>query len=91
MLDDNLKPKPLEVDQSDIVKQLEIELIQKRMVWQQGKARRASFRVLSFLFLFVVLAAALVAFFVFLSSDQRIDLNSKARSAQPTPTPGTLP
>ena len=44
---------------------LELELMQKRAVWQQARAARGKFRTLAYCFLFLILAAAFVAFFLF--------------------------
>ena len=42
---------------------LEIELIQKRSEWQRASTRHKSIRSASFVFLFVVVMAALVGFY----------------------------
>jgi uncharacterized membrane protein YukC len=42
---------------------LEIELIQKRAAWQQASARRKNWRTMSFLFLFLIVAGGLAAFY----------------------------
>ena len=60
------KHNPEETDPEKLALLLEMELMQKRAGWQQAKARRGSLRTLSFLFLFLIIAGALVGFFLFL-------------------------
>ena len=57
-------PKP-ETDPDALAKALELELIMKRASWQKTRARRGNWRALSFLFLFLVLLGALLAYFYF--------------------------
>jgi uncharacterized iron-regulated membrane protein len=52
-----------ESDPDALAKALELELIMKRASWQRMKARRGTWRTLSFLFLFLVILGALVAYF----------------------------
>ena len=54
-----------ESDPEAMTKALELELIMKRASWQKLRARRGSWRALSFLFLFLVILGALVAYFYF--------------------------
>jgi len=58
------KPQP-ETDPDALAKALELELIMKRASWQKLRARRGTWRALSFLFLFLVLLGALLAYFYF--------------------------
>jgi hypothetical protein len=58
------KPKG-ESDPDALAKALELELIMKRASWQKMRERRGTWRVLSFLFLFLVLLGALLAYFYF--------------------------
>ena len=84
MPENNRKP---EGDQFDPTKLLEIELMQKRAEWKRAKERRGGLRALSFLFLFAVIIAALVAFFFFLSPDRVRELKSSERTdVDPTPS-----
>ena len=76
----NRQPVPRETDPDKLAKLLEIELMQKRASWQQAKARRSTYRTMSFLFLFAVIVAAFLAFYFFASSDRL-----------PTPRPGAQP
>lgn len=84
MAEDDSKRERADTDPARLSQLLELELIQKRAEWQQTKARRRNFRALSFLFLFVVIAGAIVAFVVFFSSDRGSDSRSN-QHARPTP------
>jgi flagellar basal body-associated protein FliL len=81
------KREPTENDPAKLAQLLEIELMQKRAQWQQTKARRGSLRAIAFLFLFVVILGALVAFFVFFSPSRVSELKSQA----PQPTASAAP
>jgi hypothetical protein len=86
MPDDDLKPNL--PDSSEAERLLELELMQKRAMWQQTKARRGTLRVLSFLFLFVVVLIALLVFFWFLSPERIGELKTgRSEEAQPSPVP----
>jgi len=66
---------------------LEIEIIQKRAEWQRTSARHKSLRSASFLFLFIVVMAALVGFyFVFM----RVNENRQHRPPD-NPTESATP
>ena len=69
------KPKE-ESDADALGKALEIELIMKRASWQKMRARRATWRALSFLFLFFVLLGALLAWFYFSTQMNRESADS---------------
>jgi hypothetical protein len=85
MPDSNRKPEGGEIDP---LQMLELELMQKRASWQQAKARRGGLRALSFLFLFVVIVAAIAVFFIFFSPARMQELRSGTEpSAQPTASP----
>ena len=83
MPDGNSKPEPTELDPAKLAKLLEIELMQKRAGWQQAKARRNKLRALSFLFLFLVILAAMAAFYLFFSPAGVS--NVRRESENPTP------
>ena len=85
MPDGNRKPEPDEVDPAKLAKLLEIELMQKRAEWQQAKARRGNLRAISFFFLFVVVAGAIAAFFLFFSPDRVGELRSGGQNSTPVP------
>jgi hypothetical protein len=73
MPDGNRKPEGGEIDPAKL---LEIELMQKRAAWQQAKARRGNLRAVSVFFLIVVIAAALVCFYLFFSPERVRELRS---------------
>ena len=79
----NSHPTPHETDPEKLAKLLEIELMQKRASWQQAKARRSTYRTMSFLFLFFVIVAAFVAFYFVATSDRVPASRTEATSAQP--------
>ncbi len=85
MADDDRKREGSDTDPERLAQLLELELIQKRAAWQQAASRRGSLRVLSFLFLFIVIVGALVACFVFLSSNSVTEVHSNAPNASPAP------
>ena len=66
----NRHPAARETDPEKLAKLLEIELMQKRAGWEQAKARRNTYRTMSFLFLFVVIVAAFFAFYFLISSER---------------------
>jgi uncharacterized iron-regulated membrane protein len=57
-----------ESDPDALAKALELELIMKRAAWQKRKARRGTWRSLSFLFLFLIILGALVAYFYLMTN-----------------------
>ena len=80
----NGKPEPIDPEQ--MLRMLDLELMQKRALRKQASARRNSLRALSFFFLFVViLGAAVAAYFAFTSG--RIDELRAGQNPTSTPTP----
>jgi hypothetical protein len=67
-------------DPEQISQLLELQLAQKRAEWKRAGARYRTFRSLSFLFLFLVIAAGLFAFFLIFS---RVN---EEHTRQPNPT-----
>ncbi len=65
MPDSNRKPAGEKPDPAQLEEMLDLELMQKRAAWQEARAGRRAFRALAYLFLFLVIAAALVALFLF--------------------------
>ena len=57
--------EPRDNDPDALTKALELELILKRAAWQRAAARGGRWRALSFLFLFLVIAGGLLAYFYF--------------------------
>lgn len=53
--------EPVKTDPGDLARVLELELLQKRAQWQHGLARRRVARVMSFVFLFIVVGVAILA------------------------------
>ena len=66
----NRHPDARETDPEKLAKLLDIELMQKRASWQQAKARRSTFRTMSFLFLFAVIVAAFLAFYLLMTTER---------------------
>ncbi|MEO5718543.1 MAG: hypothetical protein ABIR29_08230 [Chthoniobacterales bacterium] len=60
-----------ETDPEVLARALELELIMKRASWQKMAARRGTWRALSFLFLFLVIIGALLAYFYFATAVPR--------------------
>ena len=81
------KPEP--VDPEQMLRMLEIEMMQQRALRNQASARRRTLRTVSFLFLFlVILGAAAAAYFAFTSG--RVDeLRARSNSAS-SPTPAVV-
>ena len=77
----NHQPAARETDPEKLAKLLEIELMQKRASWQQAKARRSSYRTMSFLFLFIVIVAAFVAFYFIATSERAPRSRSDAEAS----------
>jgi hypothetical protein len=65
------KPEPSETDPEMLARLLEIELMQKRAAWQRASSQRNTMRMMAFLFLFVVIAGALAAYFFFFADVNR--------------------
>lgn len=85
MPDADGKPKSQEVDADALMRQIDLELIQKRGEWQSARSQRSNLRGLAFLFLFFVIIAGLLAYF-FLIAPGVSDSQSK-RHVSPTPVP----
>jgi hypothetical protein len=85
MLPGDGKPEPSKADADEASKLLEIELIHRRAEWQRAAARRSSLRLASFAFLFVVIVAVLLAFFVLMPQlrEQRAAHDPAAAEARP--------
>lgn len=82
MADSDGKREP--TDPAKLAQLLDLELMQKRAEWQNAKARHRNVRALAFLFLFIVIAGAIVAFFLFFSSGA---VNEKRSPANPGNSP----
>ena len=81
------KPNPNESDPEKLERLLELELVRKRAEWKETGKRYSAFRLVSFVFLFLLIAGTLVAaFFVFSRvSEERANPRSpdSADSAKP--------
>jgi hypothetical protein len=65
MQEHNGKMNPTDAD--TLSQLLEIQLAEKRSEWKRATSRYRAFRSIGFVFLFLVIAGALFAFFVFFS------------------------
>ena len=90
MTEDNRKSEV--TDPETMARLLEIELAQKRAAWQRANARRQSLRLVSFFFLFLIIAGSFFAFYLFFSPEKIEELKSqRANSAQVSPSPAASP
>lgn len=64
---DSGKPEPIEQDPDMVIRLLDLQLKQKRTEWQHASARHRSVRVASYVSLFFLIMAALLAFFFLFS------------------------
>ena len=72
--------RPATDNVDELSKLLEIELIQKRAEWQRATARNKNLKTLSLFFLFVVVLAGLVGFYlIFMHANEQ-------RQHRPPPT-----
>ena len=63
---------PVGNDAEELSRLLEIELIQKRTMWQQKTARNKNLKTLAFFFLFLVVMGGLAGFyFVFMQANEK--------------------
>src|SRR3954447_8526110 len=84
------KPEPPDPDQ--LLRMLDVELMQQRAARQQIAARRKSRRALSILFLFLILAGAAVAAYFAFATGKVDDIRARnPAAATATPTPVTQP
>jgi hypothetical protein len=64
------KPELTKIDETDpeqLGRLLELELAAKRTEWKRASTRNQTLRMMSFLFLFVVIVGAMLAFFLVFS------------------------
>lgn len=62
------EPTPPAADPEALTKALEVELMLKRASWQKAKAKRGTWRALSFFFLLLIILGALFAWFYLASA-----------------------
>jgi hypothetical protein len=79
------KPESRKTDPEELARLLEIELAQKRAAWQSASARHRQIRIASFLFLFLLAAGTLLAFFFLMAH-----VNER-RASQPQASPAASP
>ena len=80
----NGKPEPIDPEQ--MLRMLEIEMMQQRARRQQASARRSNLRTVSFLFLFLVILGAAVAIYFAYTSGRVEELRAR-QDAVSSPTP----
>jgi hypothetical protein len=86
MPEGNRNPEADETDPAKLAKFLEAELMMKRAAWQRSRGSLKNLRVLSFFFLFLIVIAAGLAFYL-LFSPERVGELRAARDAHVSPTP----
>jgi len=74
------KAESTQTDPGDLARVLELELLQKRAARQRANARYRAARGLSFLFLFIIILAAIGAFFFLLLRAKDAAANRPGRS-----------
>ncbi len=78
------QPANVVTDPDALTRLLEMELALKRATWEQTRSRRNIWRALSFLFLLLVIAGGLVAWFYFAPAlSHRDDSTSAPATADP--------
>jgi hypothetical protein len=81
--------KPGPVDPKDVVRMLELELMQKRAARQMAGARWSGLRTASFVFLFVVVAGTMLALYFLFTSGRLQELKAR-NSPQPSPSTASI-
>jgi len=71
--------------EDELMRVLELELVQKRVRWQQDREKYRTLRVLSFSFLSLVILAGLFGFFFFFTRAKDV------REQHPAPSPALSP
>jgi hypothetical protein len=71
--------------EDELMRALELELVQKRLRWQQDREKYRTLRVLSFSFLSLVIIAGLFGFFFFFTRAK------DSREQHPAPSPALSP
>ena len=84
--------KPESADPEQMLRMLDLELMRQRALRKQAGARRNSWRILSFLFLFVVILGGLFAAYLAVTSGRVDELRARHDTASsPTPAVATRP
>jgi hypothetical protein len=71
--------------EDELTRALELELVKKRLRWQQEREKYRTLRILSFSFLSLVILAGLLGFFFFFTRAK------DAREQHPAPSPTLSP
>ena len=71
--------------EEELVRVLELELVQKRLRWQQDREKYRTLRVLSFSFLSLVILAGLIGLFFCFTRAKDVREQHPARSAALSP------
>ena len=71
------KPQTIEQDPEAILRLLDLELRQKRTLWQRAAARHRTSRMVGLFSIFVVIAGALLALFFLFSQVNEEKANSR--------------
>ena len=79
------QPSNLVTDPDALTRLLEMELALKRADWQRTRSRRRTWRALSFLFLLLIIAGGLVAWFYLAPELGRGGATSPAAATDSTP------
>jgi len=81
------KPPSAKTNPEELTQLLELELMRKRAAWQETAARNRRLKAASILFLFVVIMAALVGFYLAFSrvNEQRGQQHPDATAAPAAP------
>ena len=74
------KPQTIEQDPEAILRLLDLELRQKRTLWQRAAARHRTSRMVGLFSIFVVIAGALLALFFLFSQVNEEKANSRTPS-----------
>jgi hypothetical protein len=77
MHSDLSKPEMIEQDPEALLRLLDLELRQKRALWQKAAVRHRTSRMVGFFSIFVVIAGALVALFFLFSQANEEKINSR--------------
>ncbi|MEY2487715.1 MAG: hypothetical protein QOG67_1396 [Verrucomicrobiota bacterium] len=81
------KPRSAGSNPDELTQLLELELMRKRAAWQETAARNRRLKTASILFLFVIVMAALVGFYLAFSrvNEQRSQQHPNATAAPGAP------
>jgi hypothetical protein len=81
------KTESVKNDPGELARVLELELIQKRAAWQRANTRYCTIRTISVVFLFVVIAASIAAFFLVFPRANEVHSNPQDTTQAIAPKP----